>query len=231
MFDVSEAVERKFFLTVKGKWKGRDKDAIVVNVYGPHVDSGKKEFGIICGDFSEVRDQFERLNCVFVESRVALFNKFIERMQLVEIPLIEKEFTGISDNEMKLKNVEVERVIIDAWKKQVTGSRQDCVFRNNMKNVKETLSVWSKTQYGRLDVELQDAKKKACELESKVEAEQLTEIDKDEWIQARGVWLKKEKEKAQMLKQKSRVKWAIDDDKNFKLFHSLIKRRNNNSNI
>ncbi|XP_071704573.1 uncharacterized protein [Rutidosis leptorrhynchoides] len=241
---------------------------------------------VICGDFNEVRDQSERLNCAFIGARAARFNSFIDRMQLIEIPLLGMKFTRISDNGMKLskldrflvlenfmqtwgdlsvialdrntsdhcpivlqnknvdfgpkpfkifdewlEKVEVEHVMSEAWNKQVTRSRHDCIFRNKLKNVKKALRSWSKVQYDTLDTELDNAKKRAGELEKKAESQQLTETERDEWLNSRGIWLKKEREKAQMLKQKARIKWAIDGDENSRLFHSSIKRRNNSSNI
>ncbi|XP_071704363.1 uncharacterized protein [Rutidosis leptorrhynchoides] len=217
---VCEAVEGKFFLAIKGKWKGSDRDTIVVNVYGPHIDSGKKDLWdgleklmlqndaewVICGDF-EVRDQSERLNRVFVESKASLFNDFIERMQLIEIPLLGKKFTRISDNRMKLSKLDrflVSENFTHTWGDlsvialdRNTSDHCLIALRNNnvdfgpkpdkMKNVKEALRVWSKTQFRSLDFELEEAKNKACDLENKAESGPLSDSEKDEWIQARGV--------------------------------------------
>ncbi|XP_071726742.1 uncharacterized protein [Rutidosis leptorrhynchoides] len=47
----------------------------------------------------------------------------------------------------------------------------------------------------------------------------------------REAWFKKDKEKADILKQKARLKWAIEVDENSKFFHSQIKRRQSKNNI
>ncbi|XP_071700581.1 uncharacterized protein [Rutidosis leptorrhynchoides] len=106
-FSVSQAVEKEFFLAIKGKWAGKDYESIVVNVYGPHNDSHKHKFWeslenimqvnivdwIICGDFNEIRRDSERKNCVFMDHRAKMFNDFIDRAQLIEIPLGGMKFT------------------------------------------------------------------------------------------------------------------------------------------
>ncbi|XP_071739524.1 uncharacterized protein [Rutidosis leptorrhynchoides] len=179
---------------------------------------------VICGDFNEVRNESERLNCDFMKNRAARFNQFIEDMQLLEIPLMWKRFTRVSDNGMKLskldrflvsknflqswgdlsvvaldrntsdhcpivlsdkninfgpkpfkvfdtwfKNKDIEKIIIDAWNKQVTSTRDDVIFRNKMKNVKEALRSWSKSQYGNLDDELKMAKDKTADFEKRAD--------------------------------------------------------------
>ncbi|XP_071727610.1 uncharacterized protein [Rutidosis leptorrhynchoides] len=129
------------------------------------------------------------------------------------------------------KTNEVEKVITEAWNIEVTGTRYDFVFRNILKNVKESLRSWSKTQYGNLDVELEEAKKLACDLKSKAEEITLSDSQREKWIKSRDLWLQKEREKTQMLRQKARIKLAIDGDENSKLFHSSTKRKKNKANI
>ncbi|XP_071738762.1 uncharacterized protein [Rutidosis leptorrhynchoides] len=120
VFFVNEAVEKQYFLAIKGRWKGKSMDTIIVNVYGPHKDVGKRKFWedldnlmncsdvewVIGGDFNEVRSDEERQNCVFNEHRAAMFNTFIENRCLVEIPLLGRKFTRISDNGLKFSKLD-----------------------------------------------------------------------------------------------------------------------------
>ncbi|XP_071700500.1 uncharacterized protein [Rutidosis leptorrhynchoides] len=112
----------------------------------------------------------------------------------------------------------------------VTGTKPDCNFRDRLKNVKAALREWSKNKYGSIGVELESWKSKATELESKADQGIITADEHYDWMNARAKWLQKENEVAEMLKQKSRLKWAEEGDDNTAFFHSTI-RRNNNSNL
>ncbi|XP_071704346.1 uncharacterized protein [Rutidosis leptorrhynchoides] len=120
VFKVNESVINEFFLAIKGHWTGRDMETVIVNVYGPHNDSDKKKMWdsleklmsyrdvswVVCGDFNEVRDISKRKNCEFNSRRAKMFNDFIENMELIEIPLIGKNFTRISDDGLKLSKLD-----------------------------------------------------------------------------------------------------------------------------
>ncbi|XP_071694970.1 uncharacterized protein [Rutidosis leptorrhynchoides] len=298
--DVIDAVEGQFFLAIRGKWQGKINDTIVVNVYGPHKDDENKKFWdslqglmsfdndewVIGGDFIEVRSQDERQNSIFIERRAKLFNNFIEQSHLIEVPLLGKKFTKISDDGKKFSKLdrflvskafintwgdvstitldqksldhyplmlrdsnqnfgpkpfkifnirleikEVEQIIIEAWNLNVFGSRPDCIFRNKLKNVKEALRKLSKFKYGPLDIELDKWKRATDEFESKAEAGMISDLERIEWLQARAMRLKKEKEKASMLRQKARLRWAAEGDDNTSFFHSMIPRNNNKLSI
>ncbi|XP_071704083.1 uncharacterized protein [Rutidosis leptorrhynchoides] len=115
-----KAVEGEFFIAIKGKLAGHNTDIVVVNVYGPHNDDKKKSFWdslsnllnfnnvawVLCGDFNEVRRCDERKNSIFMERRASLFNEFIENNGLIEIPLVWKRFTRISDDGVKFSKVD-----------------------------------------------------------------------------------------------------------------------------
>ncbi|XP_071713341.1 uncharacterized protein [Rutidosis leptorrhynchoides] len=61
---------------------------------------------VLCGDLNEVRDQSERKNCDFVERRAKWFNDFIEKNQLIDVPLGGKKFTRICDNGVKFSKLD-----------------------------------------------------------------------------------------------------------------------------
>ncbi|XP_071700174.1 uncharacterized protein [Rutidosis leptorrhynchoides] len=132
VFVVEEAVEKKYFLAIKGKWIGKDKSSIVVNVYGLHKDGEKRMFWdsldnlmnytdaewVIGGDFNEVRTQTERQNCEFIKRRADLFNNFIENRHLIEVPILGKRFTRINDDGMKFSKLDqflVSENFLESW--------------------------------------------------------------------------------------------------------------------
>ncbi|XP_071713183.1 uncharacterized protein [Rutidosis leptorrhynchoides] len=120
IFTVEEAIEKQYLLAIKGKWKCKEKESIIVNVYGPHNDEGKKVLResldlllnypdaewVIGGDFNEVRSPNERQNCNFISSRAKLFNNFIDNNHLIEVPLVGKRYTRFSDDGIKLSKLD-----------------------------------------------------------------------------------------------------------------------------
>ncbi|XP_071730314.1 uncharacterized protein [Rutidosis leptorrhynchoides] len=132
IFVVTAAVEKRHFIAIKGKWKGKDNESIIVNVYGPHNDNDKSIFfdsldvllnvsnvdWIIGGDFNEVRFSSECQNSRFISRRACVFNDFIDRNQLIEIPLLGKRFTRISDDGRKLSKLDrflVNESFVQTW--------------------------------------------------------------------------------------------------------------------
>ncbi|XP_071699344.1 uncharacterized protein [Rutidosis leptorrhynchoides] len=100
-----------YFLAIRGKWLRSGKESVIVNIYGPYSDSGKKELWklledtissvdtacLLCGDFNKVRTHSDRLNFIFNKTRAKRFNEFIARNNLVEIPINGRRYTRISD--------------------------------------------------------------------------------------------------------------------------------------
>ncbi|XP_071728880.1 uncharacterized protein [Rutidosis leptorrhynchoides] len=119
-FTITNAVGSDYFLAIRGSWVGSGKETIVVNVYGPHSDVNKKILWdslsnlmgnndmawVLCGDFNEVREQGDRLNCFFHQRRATRFNDFIYSNSLIEIPLVGRKFTRISDDGIKFSKLD-----------------------------------------------------------------------------------------------------------------------------
>ncbi|XP_071697855.1 uncharacterized protein [Rutidosis leptorrhynchoides] len=111
VFEAIDVIRFDRVIGVRGKWKSNRSIINILNIYGPHDDSKKKrlwdslsnmlkdndETWILCGDFNEVREQTERFNCVFVESRARLFNKFIQSNNLIDLPLGGRLYTRVID--------------------------------------------------------------------------------------------------------------------------------------
>nr|GEX00659.1 cysteine-rich receptor-like protein kinase [Tanacetum cinerariifolium] len=73
--------------------------------------------------------------------------------------------------------------------------------------------------------------KEAMRWECEAETRGLDEDELKAWMGARRLWLEKDGEKANILKQKARVRWDAEGYENSKYFHAAVKRRNNKNNI
>ncbi|XP_071686780.1 uncharacterized protein [Rutidosis leptorrhynchoides] len=112
VYDVVDSFISEFCIGVHGNWVGSGKDFYTINIYGPHDDPNKlrmwdflssllcnnEDAWVLGGDFNEVREEDDRFNCVFVESRVKKFNEFIADNRLIDIPLGGRKFTRVSDD-------------------------------------------------------------------------------------------------------------------------------------
>ncbi|XP_071715237.1 uncharacterized protein [Rutidosis leptorrhynchoides] len=92
----------------------------IVNVYGPYSDEKKKRFWesldslcsfdnlawVFCGDFNEVRSASEREHTNFVHRRASLFNDFIHSNGLIDVPLLGKKYTRISDDGVQFSKLD-----------------------------------------------------------------------------------------------------------------------------
>ncbi|XP_071694268.1 uncharacterized protein [Rutidosis leptorrhynchoides] len=296
-FEAIDIIAMDRVIGIRGKWKATGMIMNIVNIYGPHDDTKKQrlwdslayligcrdEAWVCCGDFNEVRDQSEWLNCVFVESRARRFNDFIASSNLIDIPLGGRLFTRVSDDGIKyskidrflvneifldlwdnlsaiimdrtksdhcpillkdddknfgpkpfkvfdawLDDVECEKIVTECWLEPVNnGPRMDCRFMNKLKRVKGILKDWSHDKFGNIDKEIETYKGIASNLETKAEHSPLNNSDLETWKKARKTWMEKDRIKTSMIKQKARVRWALEGDENTKFFHALIRNKYN----
>ncbi|XP_071694498.1 uncharacterized protein [Rutidosis leptorrhynchoides] len=120
-FEVANSFVSNHCIRIRGKWKSSGKDFCVINVYGLHDDENKlklwdvlynlllvhkDEAWVICGDFNEVRNVDERLNCNFIESWAKRFNEFIVNSGLIDVPMGGRIFTRVSDDGLKFSKLD-----------------------------------------------------------------------------------------------------------------------------
>ncbi|XP_071712602.1 uncharacterized protein [Rutidosis leptorrhynchoides] len=131
-FDASNVIMFDRVIGIRGKWKATGEEFNIINVYGPHEDANKKklweslssllkesdEAWILWGDFNEVGDSSERLNCEFIVRRARKFNDFIDINNLLETPLGGRLFTRVSDDRVKFSKLDrflVSKKFIHMW--------------------------------------------------------------------------------------------------------------------
>ncbi|XP_071740482.1 uncharacterized protein [Rutidosis leptorrhynchoides] len=115
-----------------------------------------------------------------------------------------------------LNYYEASQILKENWNADYCGSRKDHLFRVKLKKVKEALKDWSKGMFRRIDEEIVLHKEIVNRLELKAETNVLGNNEKEMWKNTRKILLDRERSKTNMLKQKSRVCWNLEGDKNSK---------------
>ncbi|XP_071727288.1 uncharacterized protein [Rutidosis leptorrhynchoides] len=213
---------------------------------------------VIFGDFNEVRFANERKNTIFIERRAELFNDFIKKNNLLDIPLGGRIYTRISNNGVQFSKLDrflVSENFIHQWpninamvfdKKHTDhcpiilrdgntdfGPKPIKVFDEwiNHKDARDIiLKAWDK-RVSSWKPDLEQLTKAIIDWELKAESNDLTEEQMLKWVADKEQLILKEKNQLEMLKQKARFKWALEGDENSKFFHSFIQRRQQKNNI
>ncbi|GKB25356.1 DUF4219 domain-containing protein, partial [Tanacetum coccineum] len=108
------------FIIVKGRWKNRIGDCYMVNIYGPHDHMAKNTLWnriydfmpshsgkyILFGDMNEVREENERLGSIFSRVDADIFNHFISRIALIDLPMGGHAFTWMNKAGTKLSKLD-----------------------------------------------------------------------------------------------------------------------------
>ncbi|XP_071705217.1 uncharacterized protein [Rutidosis leptorrhynchoides] len=119
-FDIIDCNGCENFIAIRGRWVRSGQESVIVNLYGPHNDRGKKALWdsleqlinsvdapwLLVGDFNEVRMAEDRLNSQFIQGRADIFNEFIVRCGLIEIDINGRKFTRISDDGLKFSKID-----------------------------------------------------------------------------------------------------------------------------
>ncbi|GKA20405.1 RNA-directed DNA polymerase, eukaryota [Tanacetum coccineum] len=260
MFLCKEAIGDERFITVRGAWKGKDEDVFLVCIYGPHMTSQKASLwdrltclmnrlqGAWCifGDLNVVRSVEDRFNSGVNLREANEFNDFINMMRLIEIPMGGRKFTRISDDGLKFSKLD--RFLLNDEFNNLWGNLSVVALDRKLSDhypivLKDVDLDFGPKPFRVFNIWLEECdfsqvvdkawKKDVITMRWELEAERrtLNERERRAWLEVRKQWEDREREYANMLRQKTRVKWDVEGDENTKFFHSFVKMRNNKCNI
>lgn len=113
-------------------------------------------------------------------------------------------------------------MVKSVWEGSILPGHPMVVLKNKLKLLKSEIKSW-RASMSQNDVSV--ARKTMEQWEVKAESEELRDIDSDSFRQARADYFEAEKLHSLSLKQKSRVKWAVDGDENSRYFHVVLRGR------
>nr|GEX60003.1 UvrD-like helicase, ATP-binding domain, P-loop containing nucleoside triphosphate hydrolase [Tanacetum cinerariifolium] len=205
IFVFNEAVEDERFIAVKGSWKGKNEEVFLVCVNGPH--------------------------------EMMEFNEFINNTRLIEIPMGGRKFTRISNDGMKFSKLDIFLLndkFNELWGNLLVVALDRKLSDHCLIVIKDVELDFGPKPFRVFNIWLKEPDFfRVVEKAWKKKAEKwaLNENERCSWMEARKQWEDKEREYGNMLRQKSKIKWDVEDDENSKFFHSYVRRRNNKCSL
>ncbi|GJW59203.1 RNA-directed DNA polymerase, eukaryota, reverse transcriptase zinc-binding domain protein [Tanacetum coccineum] len=149
---------------VRGVWVPNGRKLLIISIYAPQELSEKRTLWdylcfTICnwngdvvtmGDFNEVRDSSERFGSVFNKHGAKLFNDFIAKAGLTEVPLGGCIFTWCHKTASKMSKLDrflidgFDKLVEDSWNKiHVVDNNAYVRFMKKLKLLKERIKAWN----------------------------------------------------------------------------------------
>ncbi|GKA76634.1 RNA-directed DNA polymerase, eukaryota [Tanacetum coccineum] len=181
-------------------------------------------FTILLGDFNEVRSQSERMGTIFDPRGAAKFNDFITIADLCDLPMGGKWFTQMNNLGSKLSKID-RNLTVDY------GPTPFKLYNSWIDHTGFLLLVqnsWSSAVNGPPLVNIRDT---VDGIDNKAESHPLNSEEIDDRIQWVKLLASFEHQKVKDLRQKAKLKWALEGDENSQFFHGIINNRRNRARI
>ncbi|XP_023762863.1 uncharacterized protein LOC111911301 [Lactuca sativa] len=124
-----------------------------------------------------------------------------------------------------------EKAFITSWNNFVGFGTPNQYLAAKLKHVKKGIKEWRDTDHPKEEVELRNHKLVVERLDHEAEKRNLTEVELEQRRDNFKKVVEIEKFKALDIKQKSRIKWAVDVDENTIFFHGYVNSNNRKNGI
>ncbi|PNX97063.1 cysteine-rich receptor-like protein kinase, partial [Trifolium pratense] len=180
------------------------------------------------------------------------FTQFVEGMDVVDVPVTGKKFTWFSFdgkamsrldrfllsegfivkgrisgqwfNNCWMDHDEFKPFVEKVWNNLSINGKKAFVIKEKLKRLKEELKIWNKEVFGILDLNIEKTVKELNDVEGLLASDMTVANWIDKGGLQKGFWDQLH-HKESLLKQKSRMKWALDGDANSRYFHASLKGR------
>ncbi|MCH86118.1 hypothetical protein A2U01_0006972 [Trifolium medium] len=223
----------------------------IVNIYSPCNMAGKKKLwedllsfkrqygsGEWCvgGDFNDVLHSSERIgsSAVSRQGERILFKRFVEEMEVVDVPVLGKKFSWFSADGKSMSRIDrfllsdgfitTQGISENSWKSFVVHGKKAYVLKEKFKLLKDCLRKWNREVFGILDLIIEKTVKDLNDIEGLLEDDVL----ESDLIRREGLnneFWRQLHLKESLLKQKSSIRWVKEGDSNSRYFHQAIKSR------
>ncbi|GJY01444.1 RNA-directed DNA polymerase, eukaryota [Tanacetum coccineum] len=239
----SEIVGRNFVVVV-GTWVEMQGKVGIMNVYAPQDRHLKEALWssiesilgsvnitwIVFGDFNVVRSQEERSGCRFNPGEANIFNDFIYRCRLFDFLLGGRKFTRClcfcsSENYLGSLPDPLKDLISSSWAATTAPLPPDVHLKNKLKALRLEIKKWSADRVASDNRRREEISKNLVEWDEKAEEGGINQYDiskREEWILD---MLQLDRLRNEDMKQKCRLRWAVEGDENSRFFHSILKNR------
>ncbi|PWA51973.1 RNA-directed DNA polymerase, eukaryota, Reverse transcriptase zinc-binding domain protein [Artemisia annua] len=130
-----------------------------------------------------------------------------------------------------LSKLGFEEVVCEAASMVNSGDPPDVFLSKKFRRIRESIKKWNKEMLDKENVDEEAARVEIENLETEMEVRSLSE--EEEWIYVESKKVLKESviNKQLDMKQRSRVRWALDGDENSSFFHGIVNCRKACNNI
>ncbi|XP_050211808.1 uncharacterized protein LOC126661967 [Mercurialis annua] len=186
---------------------------------------------ILLGDFNEIMDPCERLNCSSFSNSMKDFTDFINSSSLLEVPLQvlsdwgPKPFKSIN----AWWNYSHFYSLVDSSWAIISENTAKGSLVAKLKELRSVIRIWNKTHFGDLNTKLGDVQKSINDMDSTADSWPLVDLELTQLSSLHVEFDKVSKQLDSLCLQKSRLNWNQFGERNTKYYHSVasIRSRSN----